>query len=650
MSIILITNLFSLMKIPRVIFCLLAVVYPFLPFAQVAYRFGNDSTETVHMVDSLNESAFKLKNSNVNAALIILNNSKELAQKVNYHQGLSSAYYTEAGIYQLNGFQKRAHILYEVALGISTKNKDSFNTNRINQQIASALISDGKLDSAIQLYKECLEQNTKNGQNKEIANIKNSLGLIEIKKGNYARAESILKEALKVSLAEKYTYGQKKSFYNLGLLAKAKGDTATARSYFINSISLDLLLKDHFGMALNQIQLTELLLEQQKIGEAIALAKEGYANAQKSSAYSQMVILSTLLRDIYRKKSDANNTIAWQDSIINTMKLKVDNEVMYANNFVELVRENENQKLNVKKVIASADKRVASQLYIIIIGTFLLLILAIMVIASFISYRKQMLLSRRLFKQNSIIEENASALDRLNKEIISKNQLLEEDNRTKDKLLSIISHDLRNPITNTQTILSLINKGALEPDESRVLLEQLETQYINTTGLLDNLLGWLKSQITGKELDKSEINIYDLMNGMHLEQKVPLMRKRIKFINNTQNDNSILAEKEMIKIIFRNLITNAIKFTPLDGRIEISFDTDDNYNYVRIKDSGIGMSEEVLAKVNAQKYFTRTGTLQEKGSGFGLILCRDLLQKQGGSLQIESSKGEGSVFTVQLPK
>jgi signal transduction histidine kinase len=69
-----------------------------------------------------------------------------------------------------------------------------------------------------------------------------------------------------------------------------------------------------------------------------------------------------------------------------------------------------------------------------------------------------------------------------------------------------------------------------------------------------------------------------------------------------------------------------------------------------IRDSGIGMSEDVLSKVNAQKYFTRTGTLQEKGSGFGLILCRDLLQKQGGNLLIESAKGEGSVFTVQLPK
>ena len=357
-----------------------------------------------------------------------------------------------------------------------------------------------------------------------------------------------------------------------------------------------------------------------------------------------------IIKNIYKSEYDLENTINWQDSLINTLKLKADNEVEYANSFIALVKDKEAQKLNAKTEIEKANKRLSSQVIIIIGGTFLLLILAMMVIFAFISYRKQMLLSRRLYKQNAIIEENAASLDNLNKEINSKNLLLEEDNRTKDKLLSIISHDLRNPITNTQTILSLINKGALSPEESKVLLEQLETQYINTTGLLDNLLGWLKSQITGKELEKSDINIYDLMNGMHLEQKIPLMHKRIKFINITHNDTIVKAEKDMIKIIFRNLISNAIKFTPLDGRIEITNREDVDFHYVMIRDSGIGMSEEVLNKVNAQKYFTRTGTLQEKGSGFGLILCRDLLQKQGGNLLIESAKGEGSVFTVQLPK
>jgi signal transduction histidine kinase len=120
-------------------------------------------------------------------------------------------------------------------------------------------------------------------------------------------------------------------------------------------------------------------------------------------------------------------------------------------------------------------------------------------------------------------------------------------------------------------------------------------------------------------------------------------------VNNISHDASIHAEKDMIKIVFRNLITNAIKFTPQNGTIEVLFYSDYDFNYVVVKDSGIGMSDDILSKVNSQKYFTCNGTAQEKGSGFGLILCRDLITKQGGILIIQSKKGEGSEFTVKLP-
>jgi signal transduction histidine kinase len=632
-----------------IISCFL-VGYPFLLFAQNSKQILLDSAKTAQQVDSLNKLAFNRKSVNVLDALNILSQAKDFAEKINYQKGLTNAYYTEAGIFQQNGFNKRAHLLYEIALDNSLKYDDTVLIPKINIQIAAYQVLEGKVDDAIKLYNQSMAACIKLGQITEVANIKNSLGLIEIKKKNFAKAEALFKEALLLSQEKKFVYGEKKSYYNLGLLASAKKDIATARLNFNNSISFDSALNDYYGMSLNQLQLAQLLLAEHKLNDAIVLAKKAYDNARKTNAYSLMTSSMVFIKDIYKSEYDLENTINWQDSLINTLKLKADNEVDYANNFIALVKDKEIQKLNTKKEIEKANKRVSSQVIIIIGGTFLLLILAMMVIFAFISYRKQMLLSRRLYKQNAIIEENAASLDNLNKEINSKNLLLEEDNRTKDKLLSIISHDLRNPITNTQTILSLINKGALSPEESKVLLEQLETQYINTTGLLDNLLGWLKSQITGKELEKSDMNIYDLMNGMHLEQKIPLMHKRIKFINITHNDTVVKAEKDMIKIIFRNLISNAIKFTPLDGRIEITNREDEHYHYVMIRDSGIGMSEEVLSKVNAQKYFTRTGTLQEKGSGFGLILCRDLLQKQGGNLLIDSAKGEGSVFTVQLPK
>ena len=626
-----------------------SILLPLFTFSQNSESVDAEQKAVFHTIDSLNLLAFEIKNSNISKSLSLLSIAKRLAEERNYHKGLSNVLYNEAGVYQQNGFTKRARLIYEIALENSKEFADTINISRINQQIAKSYVAEGKYEEAANLYNESMQISLKQGPPKEIANIKNSLGLLELKRNNLAKAELLFKSALQLSLEIKFEYGQKKAFYNLGLLAKAKNDTATARSYFNNSYLLDLLRKDYYGMSLNQIELTALLVQQQKNNDAILMAKEGYFNASKVFAYTELKGFAKILINQYYKKNELNNLLAWQDSLINILSLQNENDGAFANNYIEIIKDKEAIKQAAKYEAVKANKQVRGQFLIIVSVTLLVLVLAFLVITTFMSYRKQKFLTEKLRLQNNTIEENAQSLEILNKVINHKNRLLEDDNRTKDKLLTIISHDLRNPITNTQTILSLINKGTLAGDEAKLLLKQLETQYVTTTGLLDNLLSWLKSQITGKDIELTDTNVYELMNSLNLEQKISLVNKQIEFVNNLSNDASILAEKDMIKIVFRNLITNAIKFTPQNGTIEVLFYTDDDFNYVVVKDSGIGMSDDILSKVNAQKYFTRNGTAQEKGSGFGLILCRDLITKQGGTLHIETAKGEGSRFIVKLP-
>jgi len=593
--------------------------------------------------------AFQIKSSDVPQALNLLRTAKKLSEAHNYHKGLSDALYSEGGIFQQNGYNKRARLIYEIALENSIEFADTINISRIKQQIAKSFVSEGKYADAIKLYDESMQISLKQGPPKEIANIKNSLGLLELKRNNLQKAESLFKQALQLSVEIKFDYGQKKAFYNLGLLATAKNDTATARLYFNNSFSFDLLHNDYYGMSLNQLKLTSLLINQQKDNEAILMAKKGYTNAKKASAYNQLRKFATILISQYQKKNENNNLLAWQDSLINVLILQNENDAAFANDYIEIVKEknatNEASKAEVKKAI----KKAKSQYLIIILVTLLVFALAFLVFVSFMSYRKQKVLTEKLLIQNNIIEQNAESLEVLNEVISQKNKLLENENRTKDTLLSLISHDLRSPINNTKNILNLINKGILVGEDAKLILTKLEIQYANTSNLLDNLLNWLRSQITKKEIELTNIKLYELINSLYLEQRLSLENKQIEFINNISNDATILTEKEVVKIIFRNLITNAIKFTPQNGIIEMLFYTDDNFNYIVVKDSGIGMDEEILKKVNAQKYFTRNGTAQEKGSGFGLILCTDLLLKQGGVLTIQSEKGEGSQFTVKLP-
>ena len=129
-----------------------------------------------------------------------------------------------------------------------------------------------------------------------------------------------------------------------------------------------------------------------------------------------------------------------------------------------------------------------------------------------------------------------------------------------------------------------------------------------------------------------------------------LDRKHINFINLVNPQIHIHADKEMIRIVLRNLISNAMKFTPEKGMIEIKTEQTETETTILVEDTGIGMSDETIQKVNAKQYYTTAGTSMEKGSGFGLMLCSDLINRHDGSLTIESMPGKGSRFVIKLPR
>jgi two-component system, sensor histidine kinase and response regulator len=287
------------------------------------------------------------------------------------------------------------------------------------------------------------------------------------------------------------------------------------------------------------------------------------------------------------------------------------------------------------------------------VGTFVLIVVAVLAVLALVNYQRQRFFGRELKQKNEIIERNSASLDLLNKEISSQNLLLEEDNKTKNKLLSFISHDLRTPLVNTKGVLNLVNQGMVPPEEADRLLQLLETQYLGTTSLLDNLLFWIKGQMEGKEDVKVKVGLYLLMKNLEEEHRLPLIKKKIQLRNNIDRTVSIVTEKEMIRIVCRNLISNAIKFTNENGWIELNSRIEENAEgktlFLTVKDSGIGMTQEAIEKVNAKQYYNTTGTSYEKGSGFGLMLCRDLISKNGGELIIESEPGAGSSFTIKMP-
>lgn len=610
--------------------------------------FSQSPLDSVALVDSFNKIAFDAKKSDIVKAISVLNKAEDIAKIIKYKKGEAISYMYEAGIYQQQGFTKRALSVFLNSLSIFKSINDTFHIAKVNQLIAFSLVAEEKYDSAIIVYNKSLAVYSKLNKKEEIVNVNNSIGMIYLKMNQTNIAISFFINALTDSKLIGYLYGEKKAYYYLGVAEQKRNNFDKAVNYFQQSLNIDQKINDQFGIALNKLSLIEILIAQRKLKEAEIQGLNAFEKSRSIEAFDLQDSLVKKIIKIYTLLGNASKIIDWQDSAIVVIKKQRQKENEYAADFLEIIKTQQEQRVENEKAIQRAERVSNEQFYILTVGTFILIILAALMIAVFLSFQKQKQLGRELRAKNGLIEDQVIELGTLNKEISEQNILLESDNKTKDKLLSIISHDLRNPLVNTKGILNLVNQDMVPPDEAKVLLLQLETQYMTSTSLLDNLLFWLKGQMLGKDVDKSKLPILGIVKGLVEEHQLLLKRKNIQFNNMIEDDLLVNTDKDMIRIVLRNLISNAIKFTPQNGTIYIIGKHFNEESKIIIQDSGIGMTAETIQKISAKQYYTTAGTALEKGSGFGLMLCSDLINRLDGKLSIESELGKGSTFTITL--
>ncbi len=249
---------------------------------------------------------------------------------------------------------------------------------------------------------------------------------------------------------------------------------------------------------------------------------------------------------------------------------------------------------------------------------------------------------RQLKKQKILLEKSVAA----------KTAELNELNASKDKFFSIIAHDLKNPF-NTIIGFSEMMKESIRLNDSATFYEYTEminTSAVQTLRLLENLLEWANSQrgkisftpvhFNLRELVKDEFTmIEDMAAGKNIELK--------SFIGDTL---TIVADKNMVRTILRNLITNAVKFTHRNGTVEVNAKTNKSHLEISVSDNGIGMSEETIAKLfRIDANLSTRGTENERGTGLGLFLCKEFVEKHKGRIWVESVEGKGSTFKINFP-
>jgi PAS domain S-box-containing protein len=229
---------------------------------------------------------------------------------------------------------------------------------------------------------------------------------------------------------------------------------------------------------------------------------------------------------------------------------------------------------------------------------------------------------------------------------------LKELNATKDKLFSIIGHDLQSPLSNIIGFSELIEKGYdLYSDEdirryNRIVYDISQS----VSSLLENLLTWARSQRNQIKVIPRDIPIHMVTEKCYSLLIHSFVQKEITFVNNIAPETVVFADEEMLTIVIRNLISNAVKFTHRKGTISVESRSGRDTVITCIKDSGTGIAPETLKHLfQTEGSHPKAGTEGETGTGLGLIICRDFIEKNGGEIWVESEAGQGSVFSFSLP-
>ncbi len=246
-----------------------------------------------------------------------------------------------------------------------------------------------------------------------------------------------------------------------------------------------------------------------------------------------------------------------------------------------------------------------------------------------------------------VLKKN-KAIEKQNAKIIEQNNELEKLHVEKDKLFSIVTHDIRSPLSSIQSYLEILTEHDIDQEERMSLEQQLLQITRDTSDMLTNLLSWSKTQMEGAHVDLVALPVKEVLNeGLGIEKNIAV-KKGVALEIVIEQELSIMADQQMFQLVLRNLVSNAIKFTEPGGLITVSALKAEDHCRIMIKDNGRGIDPQQQQELFKLKASSTFGTHNEKGVGLGLLLCKEYTELQQGKIWFESEVNEGSTFFLSF--
>jgi len=426
-------------------------------------------------------------------------------------------------------------------------------------------------------------------------------------------------------------------------------DYDKAATYLVEGLTFNRTIKNNTGVLRSLNSIANLNLKQNKTNLAEIQLNEAYQLAQTTDDKYELLKNYRLQKELDSTKGAFQSAFQWQSKYFE-LKAELDKKELaqIPENIVDLNADNLFESTQATQTMESPESFNKSQdriknLKLIIYGMVAALIAAlIFLIITHSKGKKDLVQVEELkYKNEQIQLQN----ENIQKQIAD----LEEINKVKDRLFSIVSHDLKDSISSIKGFIDLLREEGITQEEFYELIPELSENADNASLLLFNLLNWSKTQMQNLEPNPELFNIQDVFHTKLslIEQKVE--QKRIVIIDESQRD-LIYADKSMIEIVIQNLLTNAVKFCRTGDMITISNKNQNGSTLICVEDTGVGISKENIDKLFKSNAFTTVGTKNEKGTGLGLSICKELVELNKGRIWVESTVNVGTKFYVELPR
>lgn len=583
-----------------------------------------------------------------------------------------------ANAHTVQGNYERALSLYQAVIDrLEPLGEDRYIAG-VQQNMGTVYKDLGDMEAALERYLASLEVMVSLGDRENESVILNNIGELYRGEEEYNMAREYLNRSLEVSRSINDPAGQSRALLNLGLVHKEVGRQHEALDAFEESLSLagpenrirPIQVLYNRGMVHLDLgeynEAHEAFLRSLEMSRENRIAQGAYYNhsglgrwAHEQGMYQQAVThfqqalqvarqsgsLSLKegpvrgLWEAYRDGGPPNQAIVWADSLITlTDSLASLDQEEALSRYQVLLNVEDQRRAN-----QLLEERVARQRqWILFVVGFLMLLALVLGIL----YRNV----RRQRQMNRLLGERKEELEELNREVADQRDQLTGLNQTKDRLISILAHDLRTPVTQLQALVWLIRKEELHPEKREELLQQVDGQLTRSLTMLQEYLNWAKSQLEGIEPTFSRVVVQPLVADV-LDSMTPQAKeKKIRLEASIPDSFKVDADRQMLRVILQNLVSNAIKFSDSGQRIDVELDLEGELSpRLLVRDRGVGIPEKMHAELFSNPGNGRRGTDNEAGTGLGLLICQELAQKQGMSIDFESVPREGTEFWIQFP-